>query len=125
MNLQDFRGYKLVSVEKNMREDKTATDLSSLGNEPVDYERSVELCLCLGVGGLQKGEIDDLSKWLKEKLSGKATSVTVTNKLENHPCVITVEEMAAARHFVRTQSHQMKEDARYALLQPQLEINPK
>jgi hypothetical protein len=29
--------------------------------------------------------------------------VRSTGKLESHPCVITVEEMAAARHFIKTQ----------------------
>lgn len=49
----------------------------------------------------------------------------VTRKLESHPCVVTVEEMGAARHFVRTQSQAVPEDQRYKMLQPQLEINPK
>ena len=48
----------------------------------------------------------------------------VTRKLESHPCVITVEEMGAARHFVRTQFQSVAEEQRYQLLQPQLEINP-
>lgn len=48
-----------------------------------------------------------------------------TSRLESHPCVVTVEEMSAARHFVRTQSHQVPEDRRYMLLQPQFEINPR
>nr|QWV59565.1 heat shock protein 90-1 [Lasioderma serricorne] len=108
MQLQQFTGYRLVSVEKEMREDKAASDLSNLGPD-----------------SLKRSEIDELSQWLKTKLSGKAASVTATTKLENHPCVVTVEEMAAARHFMRTQSHQLSEDRRYALLQPRLEINPK
>jgi hypothetical protein len=29
--------------------------------------------------------------------------VKTTKKLHSHPCVITVEEMAAARHFIKTQ----------------------
>ena len=48
----------------------------------------------------------------------------VTHKLESHPCVVTVEEMGAARHFVRTQFQTIPEEQRYQLLQPQLEINP-
>lgn len=42
-----------------------------------------------------------------------------------HPCAITVEDMAAARHFFRTQGYNLEEDTRYGLLQPHLEINPK
>lgn len=84
-----------------------------------------KLHLFVGPDSLKRSEIDELTKWLKDKLAGKASSVSATTRLENHPCVVTVEEMAAARHFIRTQSHQLSEDRRYALLQPQLEINPK
>jgi TNF receptor-associated protein 1 len=69
--------------------------------------------------------VNELSDWIKTKLSGKAVEVNATTRLENHPCVVTVEEMAAARHFIRTQSHQLSEDRRYALLQPKFEINPR
>lgn len=48
-----------------------------------------------------------------------------TTRLVEHPCVVTVENMASARHFIRTQGHQIPEENRYAILQPQLEINPK
>lgn len=74
---------------------------------------------------MKRSEIDELTKWMKEKLAGKAASVKVTTRLDTHPCVITLEEMAAARHFIRTQSHQLPENRRYDLLQPELEINPK
>jgi hypothetical protein len=33
--------------------------------------------------------------------------------------------MAAARHFIRTNGQKIPEEERLALLQPQLEINPK
>jgi len=108
MTLQQFNGYKLVSVEKDMRDDKAAADLTSLGDE-----------------SLKRSEIDEVTKYMKDQLPNKAAKVSATNRLENHPCVVTVEEMAAARHFIRTQSHQVSEDRRFALLQPQLEINPK
>lgn len=78
-----------------------------------------------GEDSLKRSEINDLAEWIKEKLSGKATSVNATTRLESHPCVVTVEEMAAARHFIRTQSHGLPEDRRYAILQPQFEINPR
>lgn len=108
MQLQQFSGHKLVSVEKDMRDDKAAYDLTNLGAD-----------------SLKRSEIDELTKFIKDKLVGKATAVNATTRLENHPCVITVEEMAAARHFIKTQSHQLSEDRRFALLQPTLEINPK
>nr|XP_023021643.1 heat shock protein 75 kDa, mitochondrial [Leptinotarsa decemlineata] len=106
--LRQFKGYKLVSVESDMRDDKTANDLTNLGED-----------------SLKRSEIDELSNWVKDKLSGKADSVHATTRLENHPCVVTVEEMAAARHFIKTQSHNLPEDRRYSILRPQFEINPR
>jgi len=78
-----------------------------------------------GPESLSKVSTDKMQKWMKGVLAGKAHSVIVTQRLDTHPCVVTVEEMAAARHFVRTQSHQLTDEARYSLLQPRLEINPK
>lgn len=74
---------------------------------------------------MKRSEINELSDWIKKKLAGKATTVSATTRLDNHPCVVTVEEMAAARHFIKTNSHQFSEERRYALLQPRLEINPR
>ncbi|XP_019865558.1 heat shock protein 75 kDa, mitochondrial [Aethina tumida] len=108
MQLQQFKGHRVVSVEKDMREDKTANDLSNLGDD-----------------SLKRSEINDLTSFLKTKLQGKAADVNATSRLDAHPCVVTVEEMAAARHFIKTQSHQLSEDRRYAILQPKFEINPK
>lgn len=113
MQLGTFLNRNLVSVEKEMRRNNKEDDQiikESAGT--VD-------------GGLIQREVEELIPWLKTKLSGKVANVKVTTKLDTHPCVVTVEEMAAARHFIRTQSQQLTEENRYALLQPQLEINPK
>merc|ERR1712203_1017358 len=67
---------------------------------------------------------DELSNWIQTQLGTKAAKVKVTKKLESHPCVITVEEMAAARHFIKTQGASFTEEQRYNILQPQFEINP-
>ncbi|EDS35400.1 heat shock protein [Culex quinquefasciatus] len=109
MQLGQFLGKNLVSVEKEMRRS----------------EKSEESADQLIEGSLLKTQIDELIPWIKQKLTGKVTNVKTTTKLDSHPCVVTVEEMAAARHFIKTQSHNMSEENRYALLQPQLEINPK
>ena len=61
---------------------------------------------------------------MKTQLGTKASKVKVTRRLESHPCVVTVEEMAAARHFIKTQGTNFSEEQRYNILQPQLEINP-
>uniref|UniRef100_A0A1B0GI32 Heat shock protein 75 kDa, mitochondrial n=2 Tax=Lutzomyia longipalpis TaxID=7200 RepID=A0A1B0GI32_LUTLO len=108
MQLGMFMGCNVVSVEKEMRLDKAAT-------EPTD----------LGEGSLLRTQVDELISWIREKLAGKVANVKITTRLDAHPCVVTVEEMAAARHIIRTQSHQLSEENRFALLQPQLEINPR
>lgn len=83
------------------------------------------MILPVEAGSLSQSEMDDLIPYIKKTLKGKVHTVKVTNRLESHPCVITVEEMAAARHFIRTQAHGMPQDSHYSILQPQLDINPK
>jgi len=61
---------------------------------------------------------------MKKILDKKAYDIKMTNRLESHPCVVTVQDMASARHFIRIQSHQMNEEMRYSMLQPRFEINP-
>lgn len=109
MQLGQFKGKKLVSVEKNLR------------NESRDPAKVQDF----GEGAMMPSELESLIPWLQEELKGQVTKVKATSRLDTHPCVITVEEMAAARHFIRTQSHQLPEENRFALLQPELEINPK
>ncbi|KAF4518739.1 hypothetical protein B566_EDAN006142 [Ephemera danica] len=109
MQLRQFDNHSLSSIEREMRKDReTSEDLKDLGPD-----------------SLSPISLEKLQKWMRGQLAGRAHSVTVTQRLDSHPCVVTVEEMAAARHFVRTQSHQLTEEARYSLLQPRLEINPK
>ncbi|XP_045606054.1 LOW QUALITY PROTEIN: heat shock protein 75 kDa, mitochondrial [Procambarus clarkii] len=106
MQLREFTNRKIVSVEKEMRQDK----------ETVDYEGTES--------SLRRSQANELMDWLKTVLAGRCWGVKATSRLESHPCVVTVEEMGAARHFVRTQFTQIPEETRYSLLQPQLEINP-
>lgn len=105
LHLGMFLQYNLVSVEKEMRRDKASEE-----TEVVE-------------GALLKTQSDDLLSFIRAKLLGKAINVKTTNKLDAHPCVVTVEEMAAARHFIKTQ--QVTDENSYALLQPTFEINPK
>ncbi|CAG0888882.1 unnamed protein product [Cyprideis torosa] len=108
--LRQYDGKNVTSVEKEMRkepENVTLEDDSSKG------------------ATLTKRDGDALLSWLKGTLGHKVAKVVLTARLEKHPCVVTVEEMAAARHFVKTQFSQIPEANRYQLLQPQLEINPK
>lgn len=106
MQLQQFDQKKLTSVEKDVRNDSDDPE------KPHDDE------------GLSIKEQDDLSDWMHSQLRPRAAKVKITKRLENHPCVVTVEEMAAARHFIKTQGANFSEEQRYNILQPQLEINP-
>lgn len=72
---------------------------------------------------INKEEIDGLIAYMKTVLANKAFDIKTTNRLESHPCVITVQDMASARHFLRTQGQQLDDQMRYNLLQPRLEIN--
>ena len=49
----------------------------------------------------------------------------ITNRLDTHPCIVTVTEMGAARHFLRTTLADKSEEERWRILQPTLEINPR
>jgi len=104
MQLQQFDKKSLTSVEKEMR---------AKGEEVVESEDSLKLT-----------EQTDLSDWVKVTLGQKVAKVKTTSKLESHPCVVTVEEMSAARHFIKTQGTNFTEEQRFTILQPQFEINP-
>jgi len=106
MQLGQFTSKNIVSVEKEMRQEKEAVNFDD------------------AAGGLRKEEANALMEWLKTTLAGRCYGVKATPRLQSHPCVVTVEEMGAARHFVRTQFSQLAEDMRYSLLKPELEINP-
>ncbi|CAG0914382.1 unnamed protein product [Notodromas monacha] len=107
VQLREFDKKYLTSVEKQMRQEK----------KTVDYDADSS--------GLSKSDADELVAWTKKILSGKAHTVQMTAFLDAHPCVLTVEEMASARHFVRTQFSQVPEEDRYRLLQPRFELNPR
>ncbi|XP_020285876.1 heat shock protein 75 kDa, mitochondrial isoform X2 [Pseudomyrmex gracilis] len=105
MHLRQYKSNFLTSVEKDMRDDREANKLENLGI-------------------INKDELDNLVNYMKKVLNKKAYDVKMTNRLESHPCVVTVQDMASARNFIRMQSHQMNEEMRYSILQPHFEINP-
>ena len=94
MQLQQFDKKAMTSVEKEMR---------AKGEEIVESEDSLKL-----------NEQNDLTDWIKVTLGQKAAKVKTTSKLESHPCVVTVEEMAAARHFIKTQGTNFTEDQKHS-----------
>ncbi|KAL0272837.1 UNVERIFIED_CONTAM: hypothetical protein PYX00_005661 [Menopon gallinae] len=106
-HLMEFKKCKLVSLESDIREDKESAAADS------DLKEII-------------GDVNNVEKWFKTTLKGKVYTVKTTQRLEKHPCVVTVEEMAAARQFIRNQQNSsFTEESKYSLLQPRLEINPK
>ncbi|XP_078042429.1 TNF receptor associated protein 1 [Augochlora pura] len=106
MHLRQYQSYSLTSVEKEMRDESESSKSDNLGL-------------------INQEEIDNLIAYMRNVLPKKAYDIKMTTRLESHPCVVTVKDMAAARHFVRTQTHQLDEEMRYSVLQPRFEINPK
>ncbi|KAK1119803.1 hypothetical protein K0M31_012881 [Melipona bicolor] len=104
LHLRQFNSRKLTSIEEELRESDSKSDSPGIINQT---------------------EINDLITYMKKTLSGKAHDIKITTRLESHPCVITVQEMASARHFARIQTRQMGDEMLYTLLRPCLEINPK
>ncbi|XP_015370475.1 PREDICTED: heat shock protein 75 kDa, mitochondrial [Diuraphis noxia] len=107
--VKTFKNVKLTLVEKEIN---TANNQSS---------QTVEL----GNDSLSQLQLDSLLPWIESTLGNKVKKVKITGQLESHPCVITVDDMTAARHFIKTQLKQMDEEMLFSVLQPQLELNPK
>lgn len=80
------------------------------------------ICICLDI--INQGDINNLMTYMRKVLSGKAYDIKITTRLESHPCIITVQEMASARHFARVQTRQFGDEMLYSLLRPCFEINP-
>lgn len=70
-------------------------------------------------------QLDSLLPWIESVLGPKVKKVKATGQLDSHPCIITVDDMTAARHFIKTQLKQMDEEMLFSVLQPQFELNPK
>ncbi|KAF0032695.1 hypothetical protein F2P81_014985 [Scophthalmus maximus] len=72
---------------------------------------------------LTQEQADDLLAWMKNALGPRVTNIKLTPRLDTHPAMITVLEMGAARHFLRTQQLARSAEERAQILQPTLEIN--
>ena len=48
----------------------------------------------------------------------------LTRQLKSHPCIITVTEMGAIRHFLKTNLADKSEEEKQNIIQPVLEVNP-
>jgi len=108
MNLAQFERKTLKSIENQMSDDTENTDIVDKHDE----------------GSLSQEQANDLNSWLAVILGNRVQKTKVTKRLSSHPCVVTVTEMGAARHFLRTTLADKSEEERYRILQPTLEINP-
>jgi len=105
LQLMQFQRKNLVSLEKNLQQDKS------------DVEKKTE-------GGLSTDEAKALTEWIQDKMGRKKVhQVKTTNRLSTHPCLVSVEEMSQARHFLRAQAGNLSDDQKYMILKPTLEIN--
>jgi len=108
MNLAQFNKKNLRSIENEAFEDKSDDGKLDESGDSLTQEQA-----------------DSLLSWLQVTLGVKVKDTKLTNRLDTHPCVISVTEMGAARHFLRTTLADKSQEERYRLLQPTMEVNPK
>lgn len=124
--LQEYKNCRLTSLEKEMSQGKEAeaADFGMKFFEKVNLnKKKTNKSIFFSDGQVLDGEIDSLKKLFKTTLKHKINAVKITKRLENHPCAITLDNMASARQFIK-QMHTLPEENLYSILRPQLEINP-
>uniref|UniRef100_A0AAQ5YHH4 Heat shock protein 75 kDa, mitochondrial n=1 Tax=Amphiprion ocellaris TaxID=80972 RepID=A0AAQ5YHH4_AMPOC len=109
LHLREFDKKKLISVETDIVVDHYKEEKFE-DSKPASERLSQE-------------EADDLMSWMKTSLGPRVTNIKLTPRLDTHPAMITVLEMGAARHFLRTQQLARTAEERAQILQPTLEIN--
>ncbi|XP_061567072.1 heat shock protein 75 kDa, mitochondrial [Cololabis saira] len=109
LHLREFDKKKLISVE---------TDIVVDHYKEEKFEDSTPAS-----ERLTQEHADDLMAWMKNALGPRVTNIKLTPRLDTHPAMITVLEMGAARHFLRTQQLARTAEERAQILQPTLEIN--
>ncbi|XP_075686573.1 heat shock protein 75 kDa, mitochondrial [Rhinoderma darwinii] len=109
LHLREFDKKKLISVETDIVVDHYKEDKFEDSRPATDR--------------LTGKESEDLMAWMRNGLGTRVTNIKVTPRLDTHPAMITVLEMGAARHFLRTQQLAKTNEERAQLLQPTLEIN--
>uniref|UniRef100_A0A8C7P006 Heat shock protein 75 kDa, mitochondrial n=1 Tax=Oncorhynchus mykiss TaxID=8022 RepID=A0A8C7P006_ONCMY len=109
LHLREFDKKKLISVE---------TDIVVDHYKEEKYQDSKPAS-----ERLTEEQTEDLISWMRNNLGNRVTNIKVTPRLDTHPAMITVLEMGAARHFLRTQQMARSTEERAQILQPTLEIN--
>jgi len=82
-NLSEFKGKKLKTIESS----SAATDF-----KPSEKEEKP---------GLKREEFAEFSKWMKDILVDKVTTITETDRLLSTPCIIVDHESASFRRMMR------------------------
>ncbi|XP_078414896.1 heat shock protein 75 kDa, mitochondrial [Cetorhinus maximus] len=109
LHLREFDKKKLISVE---------TDIVVDHYKEEKYEDSRPV-----TERLPESESEALLAWMRNALGERVANIKLTPRLDTHPAMITVLEMGAARHFLRTQQLAKSSEERAQILQPTLEIN--
>ncbi|PWA33845.1 hypothetical protein CCH79_00018726 [Gambusia affinis] len=109
LHLREFDKKKLISVETDIVVDHYKEEKFE-DSKPASERLTQE-------------QADDLMAWMKNALGPRVTNIKLTPRLDTHPAMITVLEMGAARHFLRTQQLARTPEERAQILQPTLEIN--
>lgn len=86
LQLKNYNGKQLFSVENKIVSDMFKTDDQSKAAEPVL--------------SMQMSKFKD---WAKVVLGERITDIKVTTELDKHPAMVTVWEMGSVRHFLRSQ----------------------
>ncbi|CAF1060165.1 unnamed protein product [Adineta steineri] len=110
MQLAEFDKKKLKSVESELETDTKKDDTILEGD----------------TRSLSQDEANTLKQWLLKQFGDKLKNVKINTKLDQHPCIITTNEMGAVRHFLKTNLLQRdKQKEIYKVLQLNFDINPK
>uniref|UniRef100_A0A4W6BXM3 Heat shock protein 75 kDa, mitochondrial n=1 Tax=Lates calcarifer TaxID=8187 RepID=A0A4W6BXM3_LATCA len=109
LHLREFDKKKLISVETDIVVDHYKEEKFE-DSKPASERLTQE-------------QADDLIAWMKNSLGPRVTNIKLTPRLDTHPAMITVLEMGAARHFLRTQQLARTAEERAQILQPTLELN--
>uniref|UniRef100_A0A8C9XS53 Heat shock protein 75 kDa, mitochondrial n=1 Tax=Sander lucioperca TaxID=283035 RepID=A0A8C9XS53_SANLU len=109
LHLREFDKKKMISVETDIVVDHYKEEKFE-DSKPASERLTQE-------------QADDLISWMKNALGPRVTNIKLTPRLDTHPAMITVLEMGAARHFLRTQQLARTPEERAQILQPTLEIN--
>ncbi|XP_041813337.1 heat shock protein 75 kDa, mitochondrial [Chelmon rostratus] len=109
LHLREFDKKKMISVETDIVVDHYKEEKFE-DSKPASERLTQE-------------QADDLISWMKNALGPRIANIKLTPRLDTHPAMITVLEMGAARHFLRTQQLARTPEERAQILQPTLEIN--